>query len=72
MISGMKILHPKLRHLLQPIRRVSFSWVLVFCGVSFASVAGAQGITAADLSALRGAAGLQGGAGGAALGGGLG
>ena len=48
-----------------------FSWVLVFCGVSIVSVASAQG-TAADLSALKGAAGLQGGAAGAALGGGLG
>ena len=72
MISGMKILRPKLHLVLQPISRVLFSWVLVFCGVSFVSVAGAQGITAADLSALKGAAGLQGGAAGAALGGGLG
>ena len=68
MISGMKTLHPKLQHVLQTIRRVLCSWVLVFCGVSFASVAGAQGITAADLSALKGAAGLQGGAAGAGLG----
>ena len=72
MISGMKILHPKLQHVLQPIRHFLFSWVLVFCGASFVTVAGAQGITAADLSALKGAAGLQGGAAGAALGGGLG
>ena len=72
MISGMKILRPKLHLVLQPISRVLFSWVLVFCGVSFVSVAGAQGITAADLSALKGAAGLQSGAAGAALGGGLG
>ena len=72
MISGMKILHPKLQHVLQPIRRVSCSWVLVFCGASFVSVAGAQGITAADLSALKGAAGLLGGAAGASLGGGIG
>jgi protein involved in polysaccharide export with SLBB domain len=72
MISGIKILHPKLQQVLQPIRCVLFSWVLVFCGVSIVSVAGAQGITAADLSALKGAASLQGGAAGAALGGGLG
>ena len=72
MISGMKILHPKLQQVLQPIRRVLFSWVLVFWGVSIVSVSGAQGLTSADLSALKGAAGLQGGAAGAALGGGLG
>jgi protein involved in polysaccharide export with SLBB domain len=72
MIFSMKILHPKLQLVLQPIRRVLFSWVLVFWGVSIVSVSGAQGITAADLSALKGAAGLQGGAVGAALGGGLG
>ena len=46
--------------------------MLVFCGVSFTPIAGAQGITAADLGALKGVAGLQGGAAGAALGGGLG
>ena len=69
---GMKILYLKLQQVLQTIRRVLFSWVLVFCGVSFVSVAVAQGITAADLSALKGAAGLQGGAAGSALGGGLG
>ena len=68
----MKIMNPKLQQALQTIRRVLFSWVLVFCGVSFVSFAGAQGITAADLSALKGATGLQGGAAGAALGGGLG
>jgi protein involved in polysaccharide export with SLBB domain len=67
----MKILHPKLHHVLQSIWRVLFTWVLVFCGVSIVSVAGAQGITAADLSALKGAAGLQGGA-AATLGGGIG
>ena len=72
MISGMKVFHPKLRQVLYPIGRFLLSWVLVFCGVSVVSVAGAQGITAADLSALKGAAGLQGGAAGAALGGGLG
>jgi protein involved in polysaccharide export with SLBB domain len=64
MIFRIKILHPKLQQVLQPIRRVFFSWVLVFCGVSIVSVAGAQGINAADLSALKGAAG-------AALGGGI-
>ena len=72
MNSGMKILYPKLQQVLQDIRRVLCRWLLVFCGVSVVSVAGAQGITAADLSALKGAAGLQGGAAGAALGGGLG
>ena len=72
MISGIKILHPKLQQLLQYIRRVLFGWVLVFCGVSLVSVASAQGITAADLSAFKGAAGLQGAAAGTALGGGLG
>jgi protein involved in polysaccharide export with SLBB domain len=72
MIFGMKISHPKLQQVLQPIRRVLFRWVLVFFGVSFGSFASAQGITAADLSALKGAAGLQGGAAGSALGGGLG
>ena len=72
MVFSMKILHLKLQHVLQPIRRVLFYWMLVFCGVSFVSFAGAQGITAADLSALKGAAGLQGGAAGAAFGGGLG
>ena len=71
MISGIKTLHSKLWQMFQPIRRVLFSWVLVFCGVSIVSVASAQGITAADLSALKGAAGLQGGA-AATLGGGLG
>ena len=68
----MKILHPKLQQVLQHISRVLFSLVLVFCGVSMVSVAGAQGITAADLIALKGAAGMQGGAAGPALGGGLG
>lgn len=72
MISSMKSLHPKLRHALHVVRRFLFSWALIFCGVSFVSVASAQGITAADLSALKGAAGLQGGASGAAIGGGLG
>ena len=72
MISSMKILYPKLQQVLHPIRRILLSWVLVFGGVSIVSVSGAQGITAADLSALKGAAGLQGGAAGAALGGGLG
>jgi protein involved in polysaccharide export with SLBB domain len=72
MISSMKSLHPKLRRALHDVKRFLFSWALIFCGVSFVSVASAQGITAADLSALKGAAGLQGGSAGAALGGGLG
>ena len=72
MISYVKNLHPEQQQVLQPIRLVLRRWVLIFCGVSIVSVASAQGLTAADLSALKGAAGLQGGAAGAALGGGLG
>jgi protein involved in polysaccharide export with SLBB domain len=72
MKSSVKILHPKLQQHLQTIRCLLFRWVLVFCGVSIVSVASAQGITSADLSAIKGAAGLQGGAAAAALGGGLG
>jgi len=72
MIFSMKILQPKLRQILQLIRCDLFCWALVFCGVSIVSVADAQGISAADLSTLKGAAGLQSGASGAALGGGLG
>jgi protein involved in polysaccharide export with SLBB domain len=72
MIIGMKILHPKLLQVLQSMWLFVLRWVLVFCGTCIVSVVGAQGITAADLSALKGAAGLQGGAAGAALGGGLG
>ena len=56
MIFSMKILNPKLQQVLQQIWRVLFTWLLVFCGVSIFSVASAQGITAADLSALKGAA----------------
>jgi protein involved in polysaccharide export with SLBB domain len=72
MIIGMTTSHPKLQNKLQRIRFVLYSLVLIFCGASFLSVAGAQGITATDLNSLKGAAGLQGGAAGAALGGGLG
>ena len=72
MISSIKILKTKLQQLLVYIRLALFSWLLVIYGVSFFSVAGAQGITAADLSALKGATGLQSGAGGAAPVGGLG
>ena len=61
MISNLKILHPKLQYVLQAIRLILLRWVLVFCGISIVSVAGAQGITSADLSALKGYAGLQGG-----------
>jgi protein involved in polysaccharide export with SLBB domain len=71
MIFVIKILHPKLLHVSQLTRLVLLRWVLVFCGVSIVFVAGAQGLTAADLSALKGAAGLQGGAAGATIGGGL-
>ena len=72
MISSMKSLHLKLRLALHDVKRFLFSWALIFCCVSFVSVASAQGITATDLSALKSAAGLQGGAAGSALGGGLG
>ena len=72
MIFDMKILHPKLLNALQSTRRILLSYVLFFCGVSIPYLVGAQGITAADLSAIKGAAGLQGGASGVALGGGLG
>jgi protein involved in polysaccharide export with SLBB domain len=65
-------LQPKMLEVLRHFRRVMYSWVLIFCGASILSVAGAQVITAADLNALKGAAGLQSGAAGAALGGGLG
>ena len=68
----MKISYLKLQHLLQVISGGLFSSILVFCGLTFVSFADAQGITAADLGALKGVAGLQGGAAGAALGGGLG
>ncbi len=65
----MKILHPKLLQMLQRIMLVLLRWVLVFCGVSFVSFSGAQGITAADVSAFKGAPSLQGGAAGATSGG---
>ena len=68
----MCVLSSKLLNLLHCIRGDLCGLVLGFCGVSFVSVASAQGITAADLSALKAATGLQGGAAGAALGGGLG
>jgi protein involved in polysaccharide export with SLBB domain len=70
MNSVFMILQPKMWEVLWHFKRVTCSWVLIFCGASLLSVAGAQGITAADLNALKGTAGLQGGAGGAALGGG--
>jgi protein involved in polysaccharide export with SLBB domain len=66
---SMKILHPKLLQMLQRIMLVLLRWVLVFCGVSFVSFSGAQGITAADVSAFKGAPSLQGGAAGATSGG---
>jgi protein involved in polysaccharide export with SLBB domain len=63
----MKILHSNLQLVMQTTKRALLRWVLAFCCVTIVSVAGAgaQGITAADLSALKGAAGLQGGATGA-------
>jgi protein involved in polysaccharide export with SLBB domain len=72
MVSVKKIIYPKMLQLLQQFNQVLFGLMLVFFGVSFLSVASAQGINAADLSALKGAAGLPGGAAGVALGGGLG
>jgi protein involved in polysaccharide export with SLBB domain len=62
----------KLRSVYKQTRSVLLSLILCFCGESFVSVASAQGITSADFSALKGAIGAQGGAGGAAVGGGLG
>ncbi len=44
----MKILYPKLHKVLQYPSRALLNLVLVFFGVYFVSVAGAQGITAAD------------------------
>ena len=85
MIVGMKMI--ELKHsakraflrVLSAVRRVNdFSWIAVSTlslGVATSALAqgfGAQGISAADLSVLRGAAGMQSGATGAALGGGLG
>ena len=72
MYSVIMTLKPKMLEMLWHFRRVTYSSVLIFCGASFLSVAVAQGITAADLNSLKGTAGLQGGAAGAALGGGLG
>jgi protein involved in polysaccharide export with SLBB domain len=72
MVSVNKIIYSNLLQVLRQFNRVVFGLMLVFLGVSFLSVARAQGINAADLSALKGAAGLPGGAAGAALGGGLG
>jgi protein involved in polysaccharide export with SLBB domain len=69
----MKILHLKIQQVLKLFQRPLFTKALVLCLVSSVSVAGAQGISPADLSALKGFAGLQGGAAaGANLGGGLG
>jgi protein involved in polysaccharide export with SLBB domain len=67
-----KILCPATLYLLRQIKIVLSSLVIAFCGVSFVSVVSAQGITAAELNALKGAPGLQTGGAGAALGSGLG
>jgi protein involved in polysaccharide export with SLBB domain len=72
MISSMKILSLKLQQVMQEILNVLCSLALVLSGFSLISLANAQGITAADLGALKGAAGLQGGASGGAIGGGPG
>jgi protein involved in polysaccharide export with SLBB domain len=73
----MNILSLKLKHVMQQSLSVLCCLVLVLSGYCLVSMAnaqgiGGQGITAADLSALKGAAGMQGGAAGAAIGGGLG
>ena len=68
----MKILSLKLQQVMQEILNVLCSLALVLSGFSLISLANAQGITAADLGALKGAAGLQGGASGGAIGGGPG
>jgi protein involved in polysaccharide export with SLBB domain len=72
----MKILLLELRQELQQCLLGLIRLVLIFGGLSLVSVVsaqglGGQGITAADLSALKGAAGLQGGA-SVGLGGGIG
>jgi protein involved in polysaccharide export with SLBB domain len=76
-IAIMKILYFKMIRMLRKMMHVLLGFVLVLGGFSFVSLASAQGmsgqgISAADLSVLRGAAGMQSGATGAALGGGLG
>ena len=71
MISSMKILHSETRQISKSFSCVLFRWVMFFCGLSMVDIANGQGITAADFSALKGAAALQGGAAGATLGGGL-
>lgn len=74
----MKLFQIKQLGLLEQSKHVLLCMVLVFCGVSLVTVSsaqsvGGQGITAADLNALKGLSGLQaGGAAGAPLGGGLG
>ncbi len=71
MISSMKILHSETRQVSKSFSCVLFRWVMFFCGLSMVAIANGQGITAADLSALKGAAALQSGAAGATLGSGL-
>jgi protein involved in polysaccharide export with SLBB domain len=68
----MKISKIELLSVSKQITKVLFCLVLVFCGLSSVSIASAQGITAADLSTLKGAVGMQGGVPGAAIGGGMG
>jgi protein involved in polysaccharide export with SLBB domain len=76
-VSSMKILYFKLLKMLRHIRLVLSNLALIFCGLTFVTVSIAQGfggqsLTAADLSALKGATGLQGGVSGVAVGDGLG
>jgi protein involved in polysaccharide export with SLBB domain len=68
----MKILPLKLQQVWQQSHCILYSLVLIFGGYGHVSMANAQVITAADLSALKGAAGIQGGSAGTAIGGGLG
>jgi len=71
MISSMKILLLEPRQELQQRMRGLIRLLLILGGLGLVSVVSAQGITAADLSALKGAAGMQSGA-ATGLGGGIG
>jgi protein involved in polysaccharide export with SLBB domain len=77
MIFSMKILFLELRQKLQKYMRGLVHFLLILGGIGLVSGGsaqgiGGQGISAADLSALKSAASLQGGAASAGLGGGLG
>ena len=75
MIIGMKMCKFKqlvmlyFLRVLQTVRRIDFSLLIAapFISISIVFAAAAQGITAADLSALKGAAALQNAAGGAGV-----